>query len=175
MLNLAGLVVATSMLVGQTPKVPLSPHYEHLKIYEDLIGTAVTEGHEGDIRWKGESTHKWAEGKQCVYLTETYEVRNDADGTVRVWNITGVEGWDPESQRIKSLFFSSNGDYATTYYTVKGNQLLGERTSVKADGSKSSLQLTITIHGPRKWTWQSKGRVDDAGEPRDITVELVPK
>ena len=120
----------------------------------------------------GTRTAKWRTGNYVV-SEEHYETGPKDDGR---FSVHILEGWDPDTRTIKQFMFSSEGANSTTHFKVVGNQLLGLRSGIDADGTRWTANVKIEPVGQEGFDLYIDKQRTDVGEERpDVKVEFRRK
>jgi hypothetical protein len=89
----------------------------------------------------------------------------------------GGDGWDSETQEIRSWVFDSDGGFGDRFWTEegKGNRWQIEAVNTLPDGSQSPAVHVITKVDDDHYTWESGNRSVDGLLLPSITVARVGK
>jgi uncharacterized protein (TIGR02246 family) len=67
--------------------------------------------------------------------------------------------WDPQTKKLHSWVFDSEGGFAEGVWTRHGNQWIVKTTGTRSDGSPSSATNVTTQLGKDRMSWQSRDRI----------------
>lgn len=175
MSSIAGVLIATSLLLGQTEQTSA---YQHLKGLEWLVGHAV-----GDYTipdgWDASapvgtkvvrrSSTRWALDKSILYieLSETAEGRRPEE-----W--LEIIGWDPEKEQIVHWILSPGGGSGSGVWSNNGGEWQLKWTSQYA-GAKYSGTGRMRETGKDTFTWGITDATKDGKAIADIPVTQCTK
>jgi hypothetical protein len=146
MLSVAALVMASSMVVGQTPKAEIPK--EVLKSFEFYIGEWTGEWKKGDATGTMTMSVKWAPGNHCTIAH--YEFTSP-DG---VLHGLLVSGWNPEKKRVVDTAYESNGSAGEDQWTITSTTVEdGVSKGIKPDGTVNTGKCRIEKKGPDEYTY----------------------
>jgi uncharacterized protein (TIGR02246 family) len=113
-------------------------NYEHLKELEWIVGDWVDEGQ--DI--KVNTNVRWAENENFLVRTYALQIGGEPATSGTQWI-----GWDPQSQRIRSWVFDSEGGFGEGTWTRAGDSWIIKASGVLRDGkSTSATQILQQIN-----------------------------
>ena len=122
---------------------------EELRDLEWLVGSWSAEEGGG----KMEASCRWIADKK--YLERTYSVSR---GEKVVTSGLQVIGWNPQSQRIQSWVFTSDGGHAVGLWTPRKNGWEIETRGMTADGTPTQAVNVLSRIDDRAFSWQSIDR-----------------
>jgi hypothetical protein len=142
-------VIAAVVACGVSYGQEMPSNYEHLKCYDQLIGTWVYEGPAlesvPDIVEKGDAvilrqTFKWILEKNVVEATFYGEVKGGFKGSGK-----GLIGWDTAEQRIISGGMNSFGGHGLSTITYDADAKTWTTKSEGTDGSGEKTSGTSVL------------------------------
>ncbi|MFN0054695.1 MAG: DUF1579 family protein [Planctomycetales bacterium] len=153
MLSVAALVVASSMVVGQT-SIP----DEARKSLGYYVGEWKGEWKQGEKKGTTELSIKWVPGKHCTinhYVVKGPE--GEFHGCV-------ISGWDPDKKQVVDTGYESNGSTFEDRWTIKSDALEegGSKNTVPQEGVTKG-QCRIEKIGPDEFTY-TKTNIDSDGK-----------
>src|SRR5262249_30301653 len=121
----------------------------HLQDFQWLVGTWRAEEHGATM----EAVCRWVAEKS--FLERSYSVKR-SDKVVS----SGVQiiGWNPQTERIQSWTFPSDGGHAVGLWTPRENGWAVEMSGLLADGATTSAVNLFTRIDDNAFTWQSVER-----------------
>jgi uncharacterized protein (TIGR02246 family) len=151
--------------VTEEDVVPVTSHYEQLKVLEWMIGRWVDQDDNATVV----TECNWTRNNNFITRSFTIQVRDRLD-------MAGMQiiGWDPSTKQIRSWVFDSDGGFGQATWTKKDQRWYIQQTGVLPDGRKSSAVNIITRLDDNTCTLQSVNRMAD-GEllPNVDEVKIV--
>ena len=143
MVSLAGLIMASSMVIGQAQAADLTVPKDVLNELERLIGDWKVEGEMGGEPMTFTISHTWAPGKHAVLWTGTFSgLGMKATGC-------GMYGWDTANKVIRSSEYWTNGYNHHRTFVVKGKGLWeGDSQGGDNEGKHLNDKVKFEFKGP---------------------------
>jgi uncharacterized protein (TIGR02246 family) len=141
--------------------VPLPSTYHHLRGFEWMIGTwASIEQGTWDVGNVVNINIQWGPNKSTVELT--YKI--NAGGGDEIATGRQIIAWDPETRRVQSWAFASDGSRSIGIWTPREGGWTVASAGILPDGTKTSSVNSFTWmgEGSDALIWQSSQRT--AGE-----------
>lgn len=163
MLSAAALVVVSSMLVGQAASQP--SNYEHLKIYEALVGTWVYDGPlledlpvldlKKGTPFRIESTISWGSDKNVINTNNSWQFGGRSRITAHI-----VTFWDAKSKTIVARGVNNIGGYGehSTTYDPATRTWTTKDVVIDAAGETTTAVVVMSLVDPDTLTWQVRER-----------------
>lgn len=153
------------MATVRDTRVETASHYRHLQDLEWLVGSWTAEEHGATTA----ATCRWVANKS--FVERSYTVTH-ADASIT----SGIQmiGWNPQTGRIQSWNFSSDGGHAIGNWTARENGWAIETTGVSGSAGETRAVNLLTRLDDNAYAWQSVGR-SAAGKPLPDTDEVVLK
>ena len=139
--------------VSEEEEFPEAPsHYEQLKDLEWMIGDWIDE--EGGAAIKTQC--QWTRNRNFLLRAFTASIEDRVD-------VTGMQfvGWDPARKQIRSWVFDSDGGFAESVWSRKGDHWLVQTTATLPDGSLASSTSVLRPLDESSFAWQKVNRVVD--------------
>jgi uncharacterized protein (TIGR02246 family) len=147
-------------------------HGEKIKALDWLVGEWVDEGPDAVMLF---SCRRSDDGN---YLLRDFTIKvagHDAmNGSQRI-------GWDPQSRRLRTWTFDSEGGFSDGVWHRDGESWVLKSTGVTADGEPSSATSIFTYVNPHTMTWQAidvvigGDRIPDTGVVQVVRKPPQPK
>lgn len=157
----AALFIA--LMDGRAAGQEVSKVYEHLKVLEPLIGKATGKSTFQTFQVTATQEQKWGDRKECIVFREVFKISEEdakkANLPENTMTLSGVIGWDLARQRIKELWFGSDGSSAITYLKVEGNHIVGDRDLTSDTGQITPITINWTINNDGTQVWEEVNRV----------------
>lgn len=145
--------------VKTTPYAPPT-NYEHLKIFEGLIGTWE------DTSESGETTRiafEWTQNQNYLIADFTTTMKG-----VSISGGTSWIGWDPIEKTVRTWMFEANGGFGQGIWTKADGKWSSKSTAVLADGRKASLTNVVERVDANTIRWEIKDRTVDGKQLPDL-------
>ncbi|MFG0336319.1 MAG: YybH family protein [Maioricimonas sp. JB049] len=137
---------------------------EHLRELEWLVGDWVDEGADSVV----EASYAWSDDGS--YLLQSFRVRTAAgvlmEGTQRI-------GWDPQTQRIRSWIFDSDGGFGEGVWMQVGEEWVVQLQSVLQEGASASSTRRLKRRGNDHIIVSIADRVVDGTALPDLQVTMA--
>ena len=153
MLKLTSVLVAASMVVGQTEEAAITVPEEVLSEFEYFVGnwegTGTLDGQEFSVKYE----FRWADNKAS--LSYTHRGR-DPEGP---WMASGIMGWDAVNKQVVILEFGVEGEHALVHLRREKPRKLwqGKITATNTrTGETEKSQWMLEKKGPDQFTFSSK-------------------
>lgn len=129
-----------------------SPHHEHLKKLEWLVGEWFVAGDGFAV----EINAQWT--KNQTFISRKYTVSNEVDV-----ESSGLQmiGWDPKENQIRSWLFDSDGGVVTGEWTQRDDQWIVQSVATLADGGSGSFTSLWRPLADGTCAWQKVNQVID--------------
>ena len=150
------------VLAAQILAEDLAPTHEKLAVMDKLVGTwaGPFTGLEG-AELEAKCVFSWTPTKYALVWIWTDWPKGSPDRVAAHGN--GIIHWDPVSKKIKEVGVMSDGATFTTFFSMDGDRITGERTTVDATGqtttSKESWKVTA-----KEWMWAPTEIRDKSGK-----------
>lgn len=150
MSQLAGIVMVTSLLVGQAQitevRVPEKANMQ-LDYFVGMWEVKVVDEPGGTAKWHFE----WAPGKACVRCTQIW---SDSDGMDKG---AGVFAYDMATKQIVYTAFYASGSGGTMRYDDwESGSWKGKMNGVRSNGDiLKDVQITLEKQGPAVFLWRA--------------------
>ena len=178
LLTLAAVLLASGVAFGQEQT---GPNYEHLKCYEQLIGTWVCDGLlQEDVSVLGEKNSKllvriswhWILNKNAVELNGSVELQKEVKLVAK-----SLIGWDTAEGRIIEGGMNSIGghDMGTMVYDEANKMWTTKSKGVDEQGRTTSATIVGRLIDADTFEWQMKDRQggDETGDSPKYTFKRV--
>jgi hypothetical protein len=165
------LLLAGSMVVGQSentaPKVPA----DALRQFEQLLGDWKVEGKVNDAAVKATYSAKWAPGKHMIICTMTWS------GPEGYSVGTGINGWDGAEKQIVTSEFWSDGWSHHRRFRIASPTLWEstESKGVTGDNKRLAGKARLMFSGPDKLTWTSSSKIEGEASEEQVVLHFQRK
>ncbi|MBM4095041.1 MAG: hypothetical protein FJ276_37380 [Planctomycetes bacterium] len=165
MLNSAFLVMATSVLLGQTDKTGIPDDAANSLGY--YVGTWQGEWKENDAVHSVQFTISWERGRHCTIA------RGRVKGPDSEIRVTLLSGWDALNREVVDFSYGSDGSHSIERWKI-ASSTVEEAVSTGASGSGKPTQAIIRTEkeGPDKFTQRITGRREGDESKPDILIEF---
>ena len=147
-------LTATLLLVSCAYQTRMSTgaHYVHIKDLSWMIGEWT------DTRENKTITNVCRWSQERNFITRTFEVVEDHQTTIKG---TEVIGWDPFEKRIRSWTFDSRGGFASSVWTLEGDQWKTQTLEDMAPSEPAARHAALS-----ELDWMVGAWVDAGGDER---------
>lgn len=151
--------------VSDEASVNPSPHYEHLRALEWMIGEWVDQDDQATV----EIDCRWTANKNFILREFAVSVGDQID-------ISGIQviGWNAESKRLQSWTFDSDGGFAEGTWTAAGGRRWYIRNrGYTSDGGRVASTNVIRTIDDESFGWQTIDQAVDGEILPNIDETLV--
>ena len=169
MLSCAALMLATSMVIGQTqdkesPQTTVPKNV--LAEFEYLVGKWTAQFNGEGVTGTGVSTVSWSIDKQAITQDQSWELTQYGKLKAVV-----LVGWDTAKQElVEANFFSGGGGAVRRYKLQSAGVWVGEAQHFHPDGKAETSKVRIERKNADEYTWTETDR--SLGGPSQEPVEV---
>lgn len=167
MVSLAALVIASSMVVGQTQMVDVAVPKDVLTELERLVGDWKAEGEIGGEAVTLTISHTWAPGKHAVMWTATFT------GLGMKTTGCGMYGWDTANKVIRYSEYWTNGYNHHRTFVIKGKSIWeGDSQGGDTEGKPIKAKAKYEFKGPDEFTGSFLAEGAEGAKGPDVVLHF---
>lgn len=150
--------------VSDEATVDPSPHYEHLREIEWMIGEWVDQDDQATV----ELNCRWARNKNFMIREFSVSVGDEID-------LSGVQiiGWNPEANRLQSWTFDSDGGFAEGTWTATTGRWYVRNRGYTSDGGRVAATNVIRVIDNDSFGWRTMDQSLDGEILPNVDETLV--